>query len=152
MTNRLFNTSFENSLRLMILLDVFAKPQTLDMIYATDFMATYGATFGMAQTNLNGDNQYKFSEFAARREIVKKALKELVLNELVVALNMERGIAYTISPEGEDYCAKLESDYAREYRKSAERVTESVGTRSERTLISFINKMSAKSIQNEVPK
>ena len=152
MMNKLFNTAFENSLRLMILLDVFETPQTLDMIYVTDFMATYGATFGVAETDLNGDNQYKFSEFASRREIVKRSLKELVLAELVIALNMESGITYTISPEGEDHCAKLDSDYAKEYRESAVRVVKLVSEKSERALISRINRMSAKSIQIGVPK
>ena len=78
MPNKLFNTTFENALRLLILLDVFDYPQTLDMLYAVDFMAAYGATFNITPSNLNGDNQYKFSEFASRREAVKLALKELV--------------------------------------------------------------------------
>ena len=145
--NRLFNTTFENALRLIILLDVFVMPQNLDMIYATDFIAMYGATFGVTETDLNGDNQYKFSEFASRREIVKKTLRELVLNGLLVAVNMTNGIAYTISSDGEDYCENLDSDYAKEYRRCAEQVVRSINGRSERELISHINRMSAKSIQ-----
>ena len=83
MPNKLFNTTFENALRLLILLDVYDYPQTLDMLYAVDFMATYGKTFNITEDNLNGDNQYKFSEFASRREAVKIALKALVLDGLV---------------------------------------------------------------------
>jgi hypothetical protein len=90
MSNKLFNTTFENALRLLILLDVFDYPQTLDMLYAVDFMAAYGATFHITTSNLNGDNQYKFSEFASRREAVKLALKELVLDGMVQAIKPER--------------------------------------------------------------
>ena len=149
MPNKLFNTTFENALRLLILLDVYDYPQTLDMLYAVDFMATYGKTFNITEDNLNGDNQYKFSEFASRREAVMIALKALVLDGLVQALNLNDGIAYTVSSDGEDYCNSLESDYATEYRRNAQLVIKSVAGKTERELISKINKMSARSFMNE---
>lgn len=151
MPNKLFNTAFENSLRLLILLDAFDEPQTLDMLYAVDFMATYGAAFGITATNLNGDNQYKFSEFASKRDAVKNALKQLVLSSMVQALNLNNGIAYTISSDGEEYCKSLSSEYADEYRKSAELVMKSLSGKSERTLISGINKLAVKSLMKEDP-
>ena len=149
MPEKLFNTTFENALRLLILLDVYDYPQTLDMLYAVDFMATYGKTFNITEDNLNGDNQYKFSEFASRREAVKIALKALVLDGLVQALNLNDGIAYTVSSDGEDYCNSLESDYATEYRRNAQLVIKSVAGKTERELISKINKMSARSSMKE---
>ena len=149
MPNKLFNTTFENALRLLILLDVYDYPQTLDMLYAVDFMATYGKTFNITEDDLNGDNQYKFSEFASRREAVMIALKALVLDGLVQALNLNDGIAYTVSSDGEDYCNSLESDYATEYRRNAQLVIKSVAGKTERELISKINKMSARSSMKE---
>ena len=119
------------------------------MLYAVDFMATYGKTFNITEDNLNGDNQYKFSEFASRREAVKIALKALVLDGLVQALNLNDGIAYTVSSDGEDYCNSLESDYATEYRRNAQLVIKSVAGKTERELISKINKMSARSSMKE---
>ncbi|HOT58821.1 MAG TPA: hypothetical protein PK074_09070 [Spirochaetales bacterium] len=149
MPNKLFNTTFENALRLLILLDVYDYPQTMDMLYAVDFMATYGRTFNITEDNLNGDNQYKFSEFASRREAVKIALKALVLDGLVQALNLNDGITYTVSSDGEDYCNSLESEYATEYRRNAQLVIKSVAGKTERELISKINKMSARSFMKE---
>lgn len=149
MPNKLFNTTFENALRLLILLDVYDYPQTLDMLYAVDFMATYGRTFNITEDNLNGDNQYKFSEFASRREAVKIALKALVLDGLVQALNLNDGITYTVSSDGEDYCNSLESEYATEYRRNAQLAIKSVAGKTERELISKINKMSARSFMKE---
>ena len=61
---RLFNSTFENSLRLLILLDEYDMPKSLDMLYAVDFMTLYSASFGITDQNLNGDNDYKFSVFA----------------------------------------------------------------------------------------
>ena len=149
MPNKLFNTTFENALRLLILLDVYDYPQTLDMLYAVDFMATYGRTFNIIEDNLNGDNQYKFSEFASRREAVKIALKALVLDGLVQALNLNDGITYTVSSDGEDYCNSLESEYATEYRRNVQLAIKSVAGKTERELISKINKMSARSFMKE---
>ena len=78
--DRLFNSTFENSLRLLLLLDEYDMPQTLDMLYAVDFMTIYSEPFGLSEQNLNGDNDLKYSEFASQRDLVKEALKELVLN------------------------------------------------------------------------
>ena len=149
MSKKLFNTPFENSLRLLILLDVYDYPQTLDRLYAVDFMATYGAAFGITTANLNGDNQYKFSEFASRREAVKNALRELVLDGMVQALNMNDGILYVISSDGEDFCKSLTSEYADEYRNNAKLVVKSVSGKTEREMISNINKLSVKSLMKE---
>ena len=77
---RLFNSTFENSLRIAILLDCFSSAQTVDMLYAADFMTIYGKAFGVSEADLNGDNQYKFSEnntnqsdYKMRRFILKKS-------------------------------------------------------------------------------
>lgn len=147
MTNKLFNSAFENSLRIMLLLAEFNCGQSLDKIYATDFMVSYGATFGVSESDLNGDNQYKFSEFASRREIVRQALKQLVLDGLVWPDNSDAGILYSITDAGREYGATLESEYAEEYRSTARRIVEMVSDVSERTIIDKINKMSAESLR-----
>ena len=67
--NQLFNTVFENSLRILILLDVMQKPQDIDMIHIIDFMIIYGKVFRITDVNLNGDNALKFSEFISRRSL-----------------------------------------------------------------------------------
>lgn len=147
MTNKLFNSAFENSLRILLLLAEFNCGQSLDKIYATDFMVSYGATFGVSESDLNGDNQYKFSEFASRREIVRQALKQLVLDGLVWPDNSAAGILYSITDVGREYSATLESEYAEEYRSTARKIVEIVSDISERTIIDKINKMSAESLK-----
>lgn len=148
--DRLFNSTFENSLRLLILLDEFDMPQTLDMLYAVDFMALYSKAFGLADQNLNGDNEYKFSEFASQRELVREALKELVLNGTAEAVGYKDGLSYVITTEGEDYCKSLDSAYAHEYRTYARNVVAAVVGKSERSLIALIYKLSEQSFRGEV--
>lgn len=147
MTNKLFNSTFENSLRILLLLAEFDCGQSLDKIYATDFMVSYGATFGVSKSDLNGDNQYKFSEFASRREIVRQALKQLVLDGLIWPDNSATGILYSITDAGREYGAALDSEYAEEYRSTARRIVEMVSDVSERSIIEKINKMSAESLR-----
>lgn len=147
MTNKLFNSAFENSLRILLLLTEFNCGQSLDKIYALDFMVSYGATFGVSKTDLNGDNQYKFSEFASRREIVRLALKQLVLDGLVLPVNSVDGILYEITDAGRKYSDTLESEYAEEYRSTSRKIIEIVSNEPERTIIDRINKMSAESLR-----
>ncbi len=142
---KIFNSRFENSLRIILLLDAFGMPQNVDMLYAADFMAVYGKTFGISDEDLNGDNQYKFSEFASRRAVVQNALKELVLDGLAKPYHVRNGIVFQITPEGKDFCQSLDSDYAQEYSMTAKKAVELVNGKSERTVIAAINKMSAQS-------
>lgn len=147
MMSKLFNSVFENSLRLILLLDAFPSAQSLDMLYAADFMVSYGATFGVADNDLNGENQYKFSEFASRREVVRSSLRQLVLEGMALPENTSRGIQYAITGAGHQYSQELDSEYASEYRESARRVVKLIHDKSERALIVGINKMSAKSLR-----
>lgn len=142
---KIFNSRFENSLRIILLLDAFGISQNVDMLYAVDFMAVYGKTFGISDEDLNGDNQYKFSEFASRRSVVQNALKELVLDGLAKPYHVGNGIVFQITPEGKDFCRSLDSDYAQEYSMTARKAVELVDGKSERAVIAAINKMSAQS-------
>lgn len=144
---RIFNSEFENELRLILMIAAFKKPQNADMIYAADFMVTYGQTFGIADRNLNGENMYKFSEFVSRRPLVQMILKELTFNGYAKPLLTSSGIVYQLTDEGELMSKSLDSDYAREYRATATEVIKYIGRKSERTLISEINKMAALSLK-----
>ena len=144
---KIFNSEFENELRLILLIDAFKKPQNADMIYAADFMVTYGQTFGIADHNLNGENLYKFSEFISRRPLVQNVLKKLTLNGYAKPLSTSSGIVYQLTDEGVRMSRALDSDYAREYRSTAAEVIKHIGRKSERTLISEINKMAASSLK-----
>ena len=144
---KIFNSEFENELRLILLIDTFPKPQNADMIYAADFMVTYGQVFGIANHNLNGENLYKFSEFISRRSLVQKVLKELTFNGYTKPLSTSAGIVYQLTTEGERLSRSLDSDYAKEYRTTAFSVIKYIGRKSERTLIAEINKMAAVSLR-----
>ena len=143
---RLFNSTFENALRIAILLCCFSSPQTVDMLYAADFMTTYGKTFGVSTSDLNGDNQYKFSEFVSRRQIVQNSLKKLVLDGVAIPQQSSAGITYIISDYGRAIVDRPESDYAQEYKQVARSVVQSINGKNERAVIANINRLSTKSV------
>ena len=79
-----FNTSFEVSLRILIILHIAKTRLSVDRITALDFIAIYGRDFGASDFNLHGNNEYRFGEYTAKREIIMQAVKELVLRAYVL--------------------------------------------------------------------
>ena len=70
--NEMFNTPFETALRVLLLLESESRADfTINMIAALDFAALYGKSFKFSNENLHGDNLFKFSEFATRKELAK---------------------------------------------------------------------------------
>ena len=75
--SEIFNSSLEISLRMLIILNTVQSRLSVDRIAALDFISIYGKDFGVSEYNLHGDNDYRFSEYTSKREIVSQALKEL---------------------------------------------------------------------------
>ena len=142
--HKVFDSIFENSLRILLLLNEFETEQNIDTIYVTDFISLYGKDFGISQKNLNGDNNYKFSEFASKRQLIQETLKYLVFKELVLVVSDDLGIKYKINEESKTYCETLDSDYANEYRINANKAINYLNSKSLRAVIKEINSMSLK--------
>lgn len=143
MTN-IFNSDLENPRRLIILLDTFDVPQSLDMLYISDFMAVYGKDFKVSRNNLNGNNIYKYSILASRRLPVKEALDSLISDGYAASEPSSKGFVYRITPEGKEYSGNLSSQYAEEYRKTAQVLIRKLNSVSEIKLAEYIYTLSVK--------
>lgn len=138
---KLFNTPFELSLRAVLLLSVVErKDMTLDRIAAYDFIAIYSSYFGLTENNLHGVNDYSFSEFTFRRELLSEALKGLVLDGLIQATHRKAGFCYEISEAGQDFCNKQSTEYANAYRAMVSKTNQKFVNSTEIDLLATISK------------
>ena len=143
-----FNTEFEVSLRILLTLESSGQRRlSADMIAATDFITVYGREFGVSDENLHGENNYKFGEFALRREVVKDSLKSLVLDGFVYVDDKENGFTYYLNDRGQKYAAKFNSEYAVNYRSYAQKANEYLSKLSEREALKQINNHSIMSLK-----
>ena len=140
----LYNTTFEVSLRLIILLKAANKPLNIDKITYLDFMSVYAKEFGLSDKNLNGENHYKYGEISAKRRSITAALKRLVIDRFVKATVNSSGLVYSIDVIGKNYADSLDSEYAQEYKTAVQFVFSSFGDMDEKEISSIIKEKSNK--------
>ena len=117
--NTIFNSSFEIGLRVLLLLSAAKKKAfSAERIVALDFITCYASNFQMPFLNLQGDNQYMYSELASRRERVREAVRQLVLEGLL-DIGFSDGYVFSISAAGSKFIRKLKSEYAVQYKTIA---------------------------------
>lgn len=124
MTSNLFDTRFETSLRLAVLLDEVGGDVSADYLQAVDFMSVYGKAFSVSDASLNGDNPFMFCELASRRELVRSSLRELVLKGYVLPVASSNGFLYRPTYEGRRFAETLSDDFSSRYRQAVAAVLE----------------------------
>lgn len=115
MRNGVFNTIFENMLRILLLIDTMNVPANADRIAALDFICIYGKKCKVLDKNLHGDNKFGFSEFANKQRKITEAIKLSVRNSFVNVANTDQGFVYSISDRGKEVVKGIQSPYARSY-------------------------------------
>lgn len=144
--NNVLGTTYEMSLRCLLILEKASeKNLTIDMIACIDFISVYGKDFGIHDENLHGDNNYKFSEFAFRREKVSRAMRKLILDGLVTVHFNDSGFLYSINDSGLQCSNRFESNYAKTYGILILKTLAFIESKSEREITERINTLSVKS-------
>lgn len=135
----LYNTSFEVSLRALLLLDKCNRAINVDTLTYLDFMSVYAKDFDVSEINVNGENRYKHGELSARRRMINSAIKRLVLDRFVKVTVSDSGMLYGINKLGKEYVKQLDSEYATEYSHAAEQVIKKYGHLSDKELMQILN-------------
>ena len=145
---KLFNSTFEVSLRLMLLLSVTGDvPMTVDRIAAYDVMTIYSRDFGLSEEVLHGDNEFGLSEFASRRNKTQIALRDLVLNGSVKALTSNKGFSYQITPVGKSVAENMVTQYATDYKRLAKITAARYRSMKDEDIMTVINTTSEESLR-----
>ena len=142
MKNRLLNTPLEMGLRILLLLNSSSLEfWTNEQILSFDFISCYGKEFGVSDTNLHGDGKYKFSELSLRNELLKEALKWLVLQGLI-NVDVSQGFRYGITDLGSDFISSIDDTYSCVYSETAEKAFNKYEKENAFALIKMIQKKS----------
>lgn len=142
--SKIYNGSFENSLRIVLMLRTLSSPQNLGRLCDLDFLTAYGQSFGITDTNINGTSIYLFSEYSARRSVVESALTELVLDGLVSIRESDQGFLYFLTEEGKEYADSLNSTYATQYRDASAAVKEFASDKTDSNLYALITSVASR--------
>ena len=108
-----------------------------DMFVVLDFMAVYGHEFIDDLENLHGNNSFKFSEITARRQVVREAVKKLVLDGFLIPI-VDNGFRYSISDIGKKYADSFESSYALQYKNNLHEIYQHFSNFDEDKLYSLV--------------
>lgn len=146
---QIFNTNFEISRKILLLLSVVDRELDVDIITTLDLITTYSKNYDLGNENLHGDNRLSFSEVTARRELISKSLKELAFKRLIDVLHSNNGFIYKINQNGLKLCNSMSSIYSIEYLREAKRISEKLRNKSNQEIINYANTYSIRRIKHE---
>ena len=140
--SKIYGSETDMALRILMLLSVHKRSVNIDRMISCDFIATYGAYFGIDDENLHGDNEYSFGELSVRRKVTFRAIKYLVTQGLIMAIDSENGFTYRITTMGADIVKKMETEYALRYQKVMKRMIQKWSNASDKDLRDLIDQRS----------
>ena len=143
-----FNSTFEVSLRLLLLLSESGDTGlSIDRIATYDFISIYSRYFDLSDKVLHGENEFGYSEVASRRNKAQAAIKEMVLGGLVLVVRSDDGYKYRIAENGKKVANNLVSEYAIAYRELAKLTVKKFSKNTEMEIMDVISKASVQSLR-----
>ena len=139
MHDEIFNTTFENMLRVLLLVNTVGQPINSDRIVALDFISIYGKKCKVLDKNLHGDNEFGFSEFTRKWEKISEAIKLGVRNDFLSVESTGNGFLYGITERGKTVVERIQSSYAKAYCVGAKIVIRRFSNFGDESLLRYIN-------------
>lgn len=116
MSSSVFNSVYETSMRLVLLLNTFDCPLPSEELFVFDFIATYGKEFGLTDISLNGDSEFTLSKATLRRKRVMEAISYLVRNGYIMPIIAKSETKYELTDKGNEFYKKIsQSGYSEKY-------------------------------------
>lgn len=122
-SSELIGSTFESSLRILILLDELQDYKLDELqIACIDFISIYAADFNLLDENLHGYGLFRHSEFSSKLKLASLSLKSLVLKSLVNFYPDTKGYLYLISHTGKEVVKQINNAYSDQYRIAIQEV------------------------------
>lgn len=122
-SSELIGSTFESSLRILILLDELQDYKLDELqIAVIDFISIYAADFNLLDENLHGYGLFRYSEFSSKLKLASLSLKSLVLKSLVNFYPDTKGYLYSISHTGKEVVQQINNAYSDQYRIAIQEV------------------------------
>lgn len=116
MSSSVFNSVYETSMRLVLLLNTFGCPLSSEELFVFDFIATYGKEFGLTDVSLNGDSEFTLSKATLRRKKVIESISYLVRNGYITPIMTKSVTKYELTDKGNEFYKKISmSGYSEKY-------------------------------------
>ena len=136
---KVFNTPFENMLRVLLLLDCSVAPLSADRIVYIDFICLYGKDYNLLDRNLNGDNHFGLAEFTNKRLMVKEAISRAVRNSYIDVCITSKGLIYKINDRGKTVLEGIRAlRFSNRYSKGVSFLLSNFKTTNSSELLSLI--------------
>jgi hypothetical protein len=136
----ILDSVFEMSLRILLILDEMPESLSNDKIAIIDVYTLYGGTLGAAERNIHMENCFILDEYDARRELTKRAVKYLVIRNLIKISRDKSGIKYIITEQGRQFVSEVTSEYAKEYKTALFSVKRFIADKTEQELFRHMSR------------
>ena len=114
--SNIFNSCYEISLRIVLLIKVINIPINSENIFAYDFIGTYAKEFDLMDISLNGDSEFTLSKISLRRKKIIESINYLVIHKYISPICDIDGIKYILLEKGNSLYNKLKDiAYAQKY-------------------------------------
>lgn len=142
MSSSVFNSVYETSMRLVLLLNTFDCPLSSEELFVFDFIATYGKEFGLTDVSLNGDSEFTLSKATLRRKRVMEAVSYLVRNGYITFIAEKNETKYELTKRGNGLYKKIsQSGYSEKYILTVELEKKELFTKKNKVLDLLLDKI-----------
>lgn len=142
MSSSVFNSVYETSMRLVLLLFAFDAPLSSEELFVFDFVATYGKEFGLTDVSLNGDSEFTLSKATLRRKRVMEAVSYLVRNGYITLIAEQNETKYELTERGNEFYKKIsQTGYSEKYILTVELGKKELFTKKNKVLDLLLDKI-----------
>ena len=134
----LYNSPFEISLRMLMLLRVFSVPVSGERLYLMDFLCTNGKRFHFTDTDLFGSHSLQAGALPALKKECRQSMALLTAQSLAEVQISLQGILYTLTEKGNSTSQKISGHWASQYTTNAAQIISALEHRSDTEILTLI--------------